>query len=92
MISLSVGLTSIILVAALAIILTLRVPCHNSGLRRKEYCNNHSNSNCSPEPSEKSTGSKEMEPNDDEKNPDVVPETMDPEEQVRIKRTTTRLN
>ncbi|XP_065355312.1 nephrin [Calliphora vicina] len=82
MISLTVGLTLVVLVAGLAVILALRVPCNSSRRRQKEFPNEQDSRNGSPGPSEKSSGSKELEGNDDEKNPDVVPESMDPDEQI----------
>ncbi|XP_046804589.1 uncharacterized protein LOC124419400 [Lucilia cuprina] len=82
MISLTVGLTLVVLVAGLAVILALRVPCNSSRRRQKEFPNDQDSRNGSPGPSEKSAGSKELESNDDEKNPDVVPESMDPNEQI----------
>lgn len=81
-ISLTVGLTLTVLVAGLAVILALRIPCNNSRRHQKEFPNERDSRNGSPGPSEKSSGSKDLEGNDDEKNPDVVPEPLDPDEQV----------
>ena len=83
MISLTVGLTLAVLVAGLAVILALRIPCNNSR-RQKDFSNEQDSQNGSPGPSEKSSGSKESDANDDDKNPDVVPDTLEPDEQVSV--------
>lgn len=84
MVSLTVGLTLAVLVAVLAIILALRIPCSATSRRRqKELSNENISRDDSPGPSDKSSGSKEVD-DCDEKNPDVVPETIEPDDQVRI--------
>lgn len=80
--SLTIGLTLAVLVAVLAIILALRIPCTASSRRRqKELSNENISRDESPGPSDKSSGSKEVD-DCDEKNPDVVPESIEPDEQV----------
>ncbi|XP_037730499.1 hemicentin-1 [Drosophila subpulchrella] len=80
--SLTIGLTLAVLVAVLAIILALRIPCSASSRRRqKELSNENISRDESPGPSDKSTGSKEVD-DCDEKNPDVVPESIEPDEQA----------
>ncbi|XP_068152955.1 nephrin isoform X1 [Drosophila tropicalis] len=82
MVSLTIGLTLAVLVAILAIILALRIPCAATTRRRqKELSNENVSRDESPGPSDKSTGSKDGD-DSDEKNPDVVPEAIDPDEQV----------
>ncbi|KAL9899858.1 sidestep VII transmembrane protein isoform 1-T3 [Glossina fuscipes fuscipes] len=79
MISLTVGLTLAVMVAGLAVVLALRIPCNNSRHWQKEFRNERANRNISPGQSDKSLESKEADDNEiDEKNPDVVPELDDP--------------
>uniref|UniRef100_A0A1A9ZZ50 Ig-like domain-containing protein n=1 Tax=Glossina pallidipes TaxID=7398 RepID=A0A1A9ZZ50_GLOPL len=81
MISLTVGLTLAVMVAGLAVVLALRIPCNNSRHWQKEFRNERANRNISPGQSDKSLESKEADDNEiDEKNPDVVPELDDPSE------------
>ncbi|CAD7091434.1 unnamed protein product [Hermetia illucens] len=82
--SLAIGLTAAIMVAGLAVIFALRIPCKNSRQRRKELATDNTSRDGSPGPSDKSTGSKDgMDGNEsDEKNPDIIPDTMDSDDQV----------
>ncbi|KAH8280897.1 hypothetical protein KR054_003592 [Drosophila jambulina] len=81
-VSLTIGLTLAVLVAVLAIILALRIPCSATSRRRqKELSNENISRDESPGPSDKSSGSKEVD-DCDEKNPDVVPETVETDDQV----------
>lgn len=70
----------------MAVILALRIPCKHKTRHQKEFCHEHNSGIGSPEPSEKSSESKDIEAIEDEKNPDVVPETMEPDPQVKISR------
>ncbi|XP_017092267.2 nephrin [Drosophila bipectinata] len=86
MVSLTVGLTLAVLVAVLAIILALRIPCSATSRRRqKELSNENISRDDSPGPSDKSSGSKDVD-DCDEKNPDVVPETIEPDDQAESTR------
>ncbi|XP_030379920.1 hemicentin-2 [Scaptodrosophila lebanonensis] len=81
-ISLTIGLTLAVLVATLAIILALRIPCTaTSRRRRKELSSENMSREGSPGTSDKSSPSKDLDESD-EKNPDVVPETIDSDDQV----------
>ncbi|ALC45415.1 CG12950 [Drosophila busckii] len=81
MVSLTIGLTLAVFVATLAIILALRIPCAATTRRRqKELSNDNESRDLSPGPSEQSA-SKDVDEADD-KNPDVVPEAVDFEEQL----------
>jgi len=81
MVSLTIGLTLAVFVASLAIVLALRIPCAATSRRRqKELSNENESRDVSPGPSDHSA-SKEMEESD-ERNPDVVPELIDYDEQV----------
>lgn len=85
--SLTIGLTLAVMVAGLAIVLALRIPCKSSGRRRrrKEFANDNASRDGSPGASDKSSGSKEMDGNEsDEKNPDIIPETVDSDDQVSV--------
>lgn len=85
MVSLTVGLTLAVLVAAMAVVFALRIPCNSSRRRQKELSSDNHSRNNSPGPSEKSTGSKDLDGNEsDERNPDVVPELMDSDDHVSI--------
>lgn len=84
MLSIVIGLAAAIVIGGLAIILALRVPC---GTRRKRKEINQGTTACegSPGPSDKSIGSKEIDGNEsDEKNPDIIPDTMDSDDQVCV--------
>jgi len=52
--------------------------------KKQEPSNENISRDESPGPSDKSSGSKEVD-DCDEKNPDVVPESIEPDEQVRLK-------
>ncbi|XP_059218343.1 protein turtle [Stomoxys calcitrans] len=82
MISLTFGLTLTIFVAGLAVVLALRIPCNSKKRHQKEFCHEHNTRSDSPNPSEKSTEGKDIDVNDEEKNPDVVPETTDSDVQI----------
>ncbi|XP_034475559.1 hemicentin-1 [Drosophila innubila] len=85
MVSLTIGLTLAVFVASLAIVLALRIPCAATSRRRqKELSNENESRDVSPGPSDHSA-SKEMEESD-ERNPDVVPELIDYDEQVEYAR------
>ncbi|XP_055371722.1 hemicentin-1 [Condylostylus longicornis] len=81
--SLTIGLTLAVMVAGFAVILALRIPCKNSRRSRKELSTDNTSRDGSPGPSDKSTGSKEIDGNEsDEKNPDIIPETIDSDDQI----------
>lgn len=81
MVSLTIGLTLAVFVASLAIVLALRIPCTASTRRRqKEVSIENESRDVSPGPSDHSA-SKDMEETDD-RNPDVVPETIDYDAEV----------
>lgn len=81
MISLTIGLTLAVFIAIFAIVLALRIPCAASTRRRQKTVSNGSESrDVSPGPSIQSVG-KDMDESDD-RNPDVVPEMIDYDEQV----------
>ncbi|XP_017855731.1 PREDICTED: hemicentin-2-like [Drosophila arizonae] len=80
MISLTIGLTLAVFIAIFAIVLALRIPCAASTRRRQKTVSNGSESrDVSPGPSIQSVG-KDMDESDD-RNPDVVPEMIDYDEQ-----------
>ncbi|KAJ6639774.1 hypothetical protein Bhyg_12521, partial [Pseudolycoriella hygida] len=81
MLSVVIGLAAAIVIGGLAIILALRVPC---GKRRKrKQITQRVTGEGSPGPSDKSIGSKEIDGNEsDEKNPDIIPDTMDSDDQM----------
>lgn len=80
--SVSIGLAAAVLVGGLAVILAFRIPCKKNK-RGKETMNNITIREGSPGPSDKSGGSKDMDENDsDEKNPDIIPDTIDSDEKV----------
>lgn len=85
MLSVVIGLGAAIVIGGLAILLAMRVPC---GARRKRKDINRGGTTAcegSPGPSDKSIGSKEIDGNEsDEKNPDIIPDTMDSDDQVII--------
>lgn len=81
MVSLTIGLTLAVFVASLAIVLALRIPCTASTRRRqKEVSIENESRDVSPGPSDHSAN-KDMEEVDD-RNPDVVPETIDYDAEV----------
>lgn len=82
MLSVVIGLAAAIVIGGLAIILALRVPC-GKRRKRKEITQGNITGEGSPGPSDKSIGSKEIDGNEsDEKNPDIIPDTMDSDDQV----------
>jgi hypothetical protein len=82
MISIAVGLGVAILVGVCAIVVAFRIACGRRN-RRKDSHNTTTVRVASPGPSIKSIGSKDYEGNDsDEKNPDIIPETIDSDDQV----------
>ncbi|CRK89491.1 CLUMA_CG003227, isoform A [Clunio marinus] len=84
LISIAIGIGAAILIGSCAVILALRITCGRRN-RRKDV---HQNTNvrvASPGPSLKSVGSKDYDGNEsDEKNPDVIPETIDSDDQVEF--------
>lgn len=82
MLSVVIGLAAAIVIGGLAVILALRIPCgtrHN----RKEINQGPTTGEGSPGPSDKSIGNKEIDGNEsDEKNPDIIPDTVDSDDQV----------
>lgn len=84
MLSVVIGLAAAIVIGGLAIILALRVPC-GKRRKRKEITQGNITGEGSPGPSDKSIGSKEIDGNEsDEKNPDIIPDTMDSDDQVSV--------
>lgn len=88
MLSVVIGLAAAIVIGGLAIILALRVPCGARRKRKEIHRSGGSGTTAcegSPGPSDKSIGSKEIDGNEsDEKNPDIIPDTMDSDDQVRF--------
>ncbi|XP_055904253.1 uncharacterized protein LOC129940050 [Eupeodes corollae] len=81
--SLTIGLTLAVMVAGFAVVVALRIPCKSSRRRRKTLSNENTSRDGSPGPSDKSSGSKEIDGNEsDEKNPDIIPETIDSDDQI----------
>lgn len=82
-----IGLSAAFLVAALLIIIVLRLPCRGrrqNRFKRKELSQGTTTGEGSPGPSDKSIASRELDGNEsDEKNPDIIPDTVDADEQVR---------
>lgn len=71
------------MIAGFSLVLALRIPCKNGRRNRKELANENTSRDGSPGPSDKSSGSKEIDGNEsDEKNPDIIPETIDSDDQV----------
>lgn len=82
LISIAVGIGAAILIGTCAIIIALRITCGRRN-RRKDVHHNTTVRVASPGPSIKSGGSKDYDGNEsDEKNPDVIPETIDSDDQV----------
>lgn len=86
MLSVVIGLSAAIVIGALAIIVVLRLPCggrRRSRFKRKELSQGTTTGEGSPGPSDKSIGSRELDGNEsDEKNPDIIPDTVDSDDQV----------
>lgn len=85
MLSVVIGLGASIVIGALAIIVALRLPCggrRRNRFKRKELSQGTTTEG-SPGPSDKSIGSRELDGNEsDEKNPDIIPDTVDSDDQV----------
>lgn len=82
--SIAIGLAAAVLIGSCAIVLALKFPCGASGRRNKETAQGTTVRTSSPGPSDKSVASKEYDGNEsDEKNPDVIPDTIDSDDQVR---------
>lgn len=90
MLSVVIGLSAAIVIGALAIIVVLRLPCggrRRSRFKRKELSQGTTTGEGSPGPSDKSIGSRELDGNEsDEKNPDIIPDTVDSDDQVSKKK------
>ncbi|XP_040152153.1 neural cell adhesion molecule 1 isoform X2 [Anopheles arabiensis] len=86
--SIAIGLAAAVLIGSCAIVLALKFPCGASGRRNKETAQGTTVRTSSPGPSDKSVASKEYDGNEsDEKNPDVIPDTIDSDDQMEyIKR------
>lgn len=88
MLSVVIGLSAALVIGALAIIVVLRLPCNGrrrNRFNRKELSQGTTTGEGSPGPSDKSIGSRELDGNEsDEKNPDIIPDTIDSDDQVRL--------
>uniref|UniRef100_A0A182W1B3 Fibronectin type-III domain-containing protein n=1 Tax=Anopheles minimus TaxID=112268 RepID=A0A182W1B3_9DIPT len=83
--SIAIGLAAAILIGSCAIVLALKFPCGAGGRRNKETAQSTTVRTSSPGPSDKSVASKDYDGNEsDEKNPDVIPDTIDSDDQVRM--------
>lgn len=86
MLSVVIGLSAALMIGALAIIIALRLPCggrRRSRFKRKELSQGTTTGEGSPGPSDKSIGSRELDGNEsDEKNPDIIPDTVDSDDPV----------
>ncbi|XP_055324788.1 protein turtle [Sitodiplosis mosellana] len=86
MLSVVIGLSAALVIGALAIIVVLRLPCggrRRSRFKRKELSQGTTTGEGSPGPSDKSIGSRELDGNEsDEKNPDIIPDTVDSDDQI----------
>lgn len=81
MLSVILGLAAAIIIGGLAIILIIRIPC---GSRKQKNINQRRCSGeGSPGNSDKSIGSKDHDGDSDEKNPDVIPDPIDSDDQVQ---------
>lgn len=91
MVTLTIGLALVLVVGTCAIVLIVRCACgggrNGNNNKRKEFVRAHGGTTvrtASPGPSDKSATSKEIDGNEsDEKNPDVIPDTIESDEQVR---------
>lgn len=91
MVTLTIGLALVLVVGTCAIVLIVRCACgggrSGNNNKRKEFVRAHGGTTvrtASPGPSDKSATSKEIDGNEsDEKNPDVIPDTIESDEQVR---------
>ena len=84
LIAIAIGIGGAILIGSCVVMLILRIVCGKRN-RRKDVHQNTTVRVASPGPSIKSVGSREYDGNEsDEKNPDVIPETIDSDQdQVR---------
>lgn len=83
MVSLTIGLTLALFIATFAIILALRIPCAATSRRRQKVASIGIESrDDSPVPSDQSVN-KDIDETD-ERNPDVIPELNDYDEQVSM--------
>lgn len=83
MLSIAIGLAAALVIGSCAIVIALRFPCGGNKRSRKDNAHNTSVRAASPGPSDKSAASKEFDGNEsDEKNPDVIPDTIDSDDQV----------
>jgi hypothetical protein len=84
LITLAIGIGGAILIGSCIVMLIVRVVCGKRN-RRKDHHQNTTVRVASPGPSIKSVGSRDYDGNEsDEKNPDVIPETIDSDQdQVR---------
>lgn len=83
MLSVAIGLAAAFVIGGLAILIALRVPC-GKRRNRKDTSQGVTVREGSPGPSDKSGGSKEIDGNEsDEKNPDIIPDTIDSDDQVK---------
>ncbi|EDV93890.1 hemicentin-2 [Drosophila grimshawi] len=91
MVSLTIGLALAMIIATFAIVLALRIPCTASSKRRQKVVTNGNDSrDVSPGPSDQSA-SKDVDEND-ERNPDVVPEIIDFDDQRESARKTQHIS
>ncbi|XP_053671696.1 neural cell adhesion molecule 1 [Anopheles nili] len=86
--SIAIGLAAAVVIGSCAIVLALKFPCGASGRRNKDAAQGTTVRTSSPGPSDKSVASKDYDGNEsDEKNPDVIPDTIDSDDQMEyIKR------
>ncbi|XP_055542964.1 hemicentin-1 isoform X2 [Wyeomyia smithii] len=81
--SIGIGLGAAVLIGSCAIVLALKFPCGAGNRRNKETAQSTTVRTSSPGPSDKSVASKDYDGNDsDEKNPDVIPDTIDSDDQI----------
>lgn len=84
MLSIAIGIAAALVIGSCAVILALRFPC-GKARRRKNHHQSTTVRVASPGPSDKSVASKDYDGNEsDEKNPDVIPETIDSDDQVNL--------
>lgn len=81
MLSIAIGIAAALIIGSCAVLLALRFPCGKN--RRRKDNQGTTVRVASPGPSDKSVASKDYDGNEsDEKNPDVIPETIDSDDQV----------
>lgn len=86
MISIAIGIGGAILISSCVVMFIVRIVCGKRN-RRKDVHHNTTVRVASPGPSIKSVGSREYDGNEsDEKNPDVIPESMDSDQDQVIVR------